>query len=94
MKDQDKTGGKEYSSAEGLSLTLDYLEDPSNVECPSCGFGSIEIVGFVNADSLHAGEPEVVSPDSDYAVILFCHGCRRGAALHLDYRARPDREAA
>jgi hypothetical protein len=93
MKEHRK-GGKEYSPAEGLSLTLGYLEDPSAIECPSCGPDSIEVVGFVNADSLHAGEPEVVSPDTEYAVILYCHGCSRGAALHLDYGAQPDREAA
>jgi hypothetical protein len=93
MEEQQK-GGKDYSSAEGLTLTLGYLEDPSNIECPSCGFDTIEVVGFVNADSLHSGAPEVTSPDREYAVILFCHGCRRGAALHLDYGAQPDREAA
>jgi hypothetical protein len=93
MKEHSK-GGKEYSPAEGLSLTLGYLEDPSDVECPSCGHDKIEVVGFVDADSLHAGEPEVVSPDSEYAVILYCHGCARGAALHLDYGATSDLEAA
>ena len=87
-------GGKEYSPAEGLSLTLGYLEDPSDVECPTCGPDRIEVIGFVNADSLHAGEPVVIAPDDDYAVILYCHGCSRGAALHLDYGAQPDREAA
>ena len=89
-----KTKGKgEFSPAEGLSLTLGYLEDPSNVECPTCGYDSIEIVGYVDADSLDAGEPQATSPDSDYSVILFCHGCERAAALHLSYR-KPDREAA
>jgi len=94
MKNNDRNDGKDYSSAEGLSLTLGYLEDPSDIECPSCGPDSIEVLGFVDADSLFAGQPETISPDVEYAVILFCHGCRRGAALHLDYGARPDREAA
>ena len=93
MRD-DRKDGKEYTPAEGLSLTLDYLEDPSDVECPTCGPDRIEVVGFVDADSLHSGQPQQISPDRDYAVILYCHGCNRGAALHLDYRSRPDREAA
>jgi len=85
---------RSYSPADGLSLTLGYLEDPSSVECPSCGPDRIEIVGYVDAVSLEAGQPRQISPDDEYAVLLYCHGCERGAALHLSYRARPDREAA
>lgn len=94
MRDHDRKSGREYSAAEGLSLTLAYLEDPSDVACPACGPDQIEVVGFVDANTLESGTPQQISPDSDYAVILYCHGCERGAALHLDYRARPDREAA
>jgi hypothetical protein len=94
MKEQTGKGRAEYSPSEGLSLTLGYLEDPSNVECPTCGFDSIEIVGYVDANSLDAGDPHLISPDRDYSVILFCHGCERAAALHLTYQQRQDREAA
>ncbi len=88
----DKKDG--FTPADGLSLTLAYLEDPSDVECPSCGPDHIEVVGFVDADSLDAGEPRAIAPESDYAVILFCHGCERAAALHLSFQARPGLEAA
>ncbi len=94
MREKNGKEQSAYTTAEGLSLTLGYLEDPSNVECPSCGYDSIEVVGYVDADSLDGGDPRTVSPDEEYAVILFCHSCKRAAALHLSYRARSDREAA
>jgi hypothetical protein len=94
MAEKRDEQNRNFSSAEGLSLTLDYLEDPSDIECPACGPDRIEVVGYVDAVSLEAGDPRSVSPDDEYAVILYCHGCERGAALHLSYRARPDREAA
>ena len=94
MTRRNGSGEGRYSPAEGLSLTLGYLEDPSNIECPTCGFDRIEVVGYVDAGSLDAGDPHLISPDRDYSVILFCHGCERAAALHLSYQERKDREAA
>ena len=94
MSSEKGDRNKSYTPAEGLSLTLAYLEDPSSIECPSCGPDHIEVVGYVDANSLEAGEPRSISPDDEYAVLLYCHGCERGAALHLTYRSRPDREAA
>ncbi|MCI0435877.1 MAG: hypothetical protein L0271_19875 [Gemmatimonadetes bacterium] len=84
-----------YTSSEGLSLTLAYLEDPSSVECPRCGPGHIEIVGYADPERIGAGEVVLISPDDNYSVLLYCHRCTRAAALHLTFRQRHEnREAA
>ena len=73
----------EYDSEEGLSLALSYLEDPSNVPCPTCGHGKIEIVCYLDARGMENGQLVPTSPEDDYTVILYCHGCGRAAALDL-----------
>jgi hypothetical protein len=84
-----------YTALEGMSLTLGYLEDPSSVECPSCGPDHIEILGYVDPDALSAGTLRRIDPDVDYSVLLRCHGCGRAAALHLTWQERREnREAA
>jgi hypothetical protein len=82
-----------FDPHEGMSLTLAYLADPSNVPCPRCGPGHIEVIGYVENGSLAAGAPRSASPDRDYTVVLICHGCRSGAALELE-RDHPDRRHA
>ena len=95
MENKDVRQLQPFSAAEGLSLTLGYLEDPSSVECPSCGAGQVEIVAYVDPDALASGKVVKINPDSDYAVLLLCHGCTRAAAIHLTYRERQqNREAA
>jgi hypothetical protein len=84
-----------YTALEGLSLTLGYLDDPSDVECPSCGPGHIEILGYVDPAALSEGVLRMIEPEDDYSVLLRCHKCERAAALHLTYREhRENREAA
>ena len=95
MNGNEITGAGPYTSAEGLSLTLAYLEDPSAVVCPRCGVGHVEVVGFADPERLADGKIVRVAPDDNYAVLLYCHTCTRAAALHLTYRQRQeDREAA
>jgi hypothetical protein len=84
-----------FDTAEGLSLAVSYLDDPSSVECPRCGPGRMQVVTYLDAQALHEGERIEASPDGDYAVILYCRGCRQGAAL--TFEAPPpaeDRRAA
>lgn len=86
---------KEFDTAEGLSLAVSYLHDPSDVECPRCGPDRIQVVAYLDAQALHEGNQVHVTPDDDYAVILYCRGCRQGAAL--SFEAPPsdvDRRAA
>ncbi|MGH7500884.1 MAG: hypothetical protein ACREL7_03920 [Longimicrobiales bacterium] len=84
-----------YTALEGLSLTLGYLDDPSSIDCPSCGPGRIEVLAYVDPTALSAGTIHHIDPDEDYSVLLRCHGCERSAALHLTYRERREnREAA
>jgi hypothetical protein len=78
---------KGYSQGDNILLTRSYLDDPSNVKCPSCGAGTIEVVDYVDPATVNKN-PRQVSPDNEYTVLLYCHRCERGAALHLSYRNR------
>jgi hypothetical protein len=84
MSDAKKPGNApEFDTEEGMSLALSYLEDPSNVECPRCGPNVIEVVCYLDARSMEKGSMVRASPEDDYTVVLFCHGCRCAAALDL-----------
>lgn len=70
----------EYSTRDGLNLALSYLNDPSDVECPSCGHGSIEVVAYLESE----GEStRLTAPEGTYTVVLHCHTCGRSAALDM-----------
>ena len=73
----------EYSSAEGLALALSYLDDPSDVPCPECGPGTMEVVAYLDAGGIESGVVRTSDPDGDYTVVLYCHSCGRAAALDL-----------
>ena len=92
----DVTPKGAWSGADGLALTLAYLEDPSSVPCPTCGSETVEVIDFVDPASIGNRPPVRVSPEGDYAVILYCHGCERAAAIRLsqDPRGGDHREAA
>lgn len=82
MHDEMKPGKRpEYDTAEGLSLAVSYLDDPSAVDCPRCGPGRIQVVAYLDPVALAEGRQEPALPEGDYTVILYCHGCRQGAAL-------------
>lgn len=94
-ENKDVTPKGAWSSADGLALTLAYLEDPSSVPCPSCGADTVEVVDYVTPDSLGEGLPVRTAPEDDYAVILYCHACERAAAIRLRQGPDPEhREAA
>jgi hypothetical protein len=81
---------------EGLALALGYLEDPSDVPCPRCGPGNMEVVAYLDAGGIEGGRAVRAPPDGDYTVVLYCHSCERAAALDLsrsEGREEP-REAA
>ncbi|HET9984067.1 MAG TPA: hypothetical protein VFQ38_10790 [Longimicrobiales bacterium] len=84
MLEHEGPGGpREFDMAEGLALALAYLEDPSDVPCPRCGPGQMEVVCYLDARSIERGSIEPTSPDGDYTVVLYCHDCGRAAALDL-----------
>jgi hypothetical protein len=88
MSESNQPGAApEFGTEEGMSLALSYLEDPSDVKCPSCGPNVIEVVCFLDARSMEKGTMVRAAPDDDYTVVLFCHGCRRAAALDLSREA-------
>lgn len=96
MSEKTRPGNApEFNMEEGLSLALAYLEDPSNVPCPQCGPGRMEVICYLDARSMERGAVVPTSPEEDYTVVLYCHGCSRAAALDLsrDDHAE-DREAA
>lgn len=72
-----------FGTAEGMALAASYLDNPAQVECPRCGDGHIEVLGYLDAEALADGRYVLANPEGDYAVVLFCHGCGQGAALTL-----------
>lgn len=83
-------GSSEFNSAEGLSLALNYLSDPADVPCPTCGPGTMEVVAYLDADGIEDGVVRASSPEGDYTVVLYCHECKRAAALDLSPDNVPD----
>lgn len=73
----------EFTTQDGLALALSYLEDPSDVPCPRCGPGTVEIVCYLDSSSVDLGKALPTSPDRDYMVVLYCHGCARAGAVDL-----------
>ena len=84
----------EFDMEEGLALALSYLEDPSDVPCPKCGQDKIEVVCYLDARNMEKGRVVPTSPDDDYTVVLYCHGCGRAAALDLSREEQGRRDAA
>jgi len=82
MKDET-SGPSEFDLAEGLALAISYLEDPSDVACPTCGPGLVEVVCYLDSHSVQTGAVTPRAPEGDYAVVLYCHKCGRAAALDL-----------
>lgn len=76
-------GPEEFNLQDGLSLALSYLDDPSDVPCPHCGPGTVEVVCYLDAPSIEVGDAVPTEPDGDYTVVLYCHNCSRAAALDL-----------
>jgi hypothetical protein len=89
MSDQNMP---EFSSAEGLALALHYLSDPSDVPCPSCGPETMEVVAYLDVGGMQEGVVRASDPEGEYTVVLYCHECRRAAALDLSPEARGDGE--
>lgn len=92
MDDQNRSqdGSSEFNSAEGLSLALNYLSDPADVPCPQCGPETIEVVAYLDAGGIEEGVVRASSPEGDYTVVLYCHECKRAAALDLSPDNIPD----
>lgn len=92
MQDEYRSqgGGAEFNNAEGLSLALNYLSDPANVPCPTCGPGTIEVVAYLDADGIADGVVRASSPEGAYTVVLYCHECKRAAALDLSPDSVPE----
>ena len=80
---RDKRNMPEFDSAEGLALALSYLSDPSDVPCPTCGKGTIEVVAYLDAGGIQDGVVRASPPTGAYTVVLYCHACGRAAALDL-----------
>jgi hypothetical protein len=84
----------EFDMDDGLALALAYLDDPSDVPCPRCGPGTIEVVAFLDAAGMSRGSAIPIAPDGDYTVVLYCHECGRAAALDLSRESDEGKEAA
>jgi hypothetical protein len=84
MSQQDRP---EFSSAEGLALALNYLNDPSSVPCPTCGPGTMEVVAYLDVVGMREGVVRASEPEGAYTVVLYCHECSRAGALDLSPEA-------
>lgn len=87
---RSQDGESEFSNAEGLSLALNYLSDPASVPCPTCGPGTVEVVAYLDAGGIAEGVVRTSSPEGDYTVVLYCHQCKRAAALDLSPDSVPE----
>jgi hypothetical protein len=85
MKDKNMP---EYSNTEGMALALNYLNDPADVPCPTCGPGTMEVVAYLDVDGMQQGVVRASDPDGEYTVVLYCHECSRAAALDLSPQSR------
>jgi len=70
-----------FTDAEALELLLAYRRDPSDVPCPRCGPGTIEVLGFVEPVADEDGYAALTAPEGEYAAALYCHGCRRAIGI-------------
>jgi hypothetical protein len=54
------------------------------------------VICFLDANSMESGSVVPTTPEDDYTVVLYCHGCGRAAALDLsrDEQREEGREAA
>jgi hypothetical protein len=88
--DRSDDGAGEFSNAEGLALALNYLSNPAAVPCPTCGPGTMEVVAYLDAGGIADGVVRAAAPEGDYTVVLYCHQCKRAAALDLSPDSLPD----
>lgn len=72
-----------YTTPEAHRLLMSYQRDPSNVSCPYCGEGTIEILAFIDPYTNGDGYAEVKDPEGEYAAAIYCHRCRRGIGLYM-----------
>lgn len=70
-----------FSDAEALELLLAYRKDPSNLPCPLCGPGTIEILAFIEPQIDPEGFASVTNPEGEYAAALYCHSCLRAIGI-------------
>ena len=73
----------QFGPQDGLALATSYLDDPSDVVCPQCGPDKIEVLAYLDSEAFGRKELRPAPPEDRYTVILWCHGCRRMAALDL-----------
>ena len=70
-----------FSDAEALELLMAYRKDPSNVPCPMCGPGNIEVLAFIEPQIDPNGFASVTDPEGEYAAALYCHTCFRAVGI-------------
>jgi hypothetical protein len=70
-----------FTDAEALELLIAYRRDPSDLSCPLCGPGCMEVLGFIEPHLDDEGFANVKAPAGDYAVALYCHTCSRAIGI-------------
>jgi hypothetical protein len=70
-----------FSDAEALELLMAYRKDPSDIPCPLCGPGQIEVLAFIEPEIDPNGFASVTDPEGEYAAALYCHSCGRAVGI-------------
>lgn len=70
-----------FSDTEALELLMAYRKDPSDVPCPTCGPGSIEVLAFIEPEIDSNGFASMTEPEGNYAAALYCHECERAIGI-------------
>jgi hypothetical protein len=70
-----------FTDAEALELLMAYRKDPSDVPCPLCGPGNIEVLAFIEPEIDPNGFASVTNPEGEYAAALYCHKCFRAVGI-------------
>jgi hypothetical protein len=75
-----------FTDIEALNLLMAYRRDPSDVPCPTCGPGKIEVLAFIDPQIDPDGSATICKPEGSYAVAVFCHACRKAIGLWADLK--------
>lgn len=73
-----------FREFEQVQIAAYYMRDPSNVPCPSCGLGTIEVTAFTKTEQTFDGIYEPTSPEGEYAFFVYCHKCHK--SIGIPYR--------
>lgn len=70
-----------FGDDEILGLRTEYQRDPTDLRCPHCHPGAMEVVDFVEPEPDRKGFAVLAEPRGLYVVLLRCMHCRRSGSM-------------